>query len=127
MTIGRINLCEPPPKLNSDESDVLSIFYSQSMENEPNEVISKMVLTHLLKSWDENKTRSHPSSIAMTLAEHIFLKVCCIILKYCHIQTNFPVNFCMSLFPSSTFQTDESNLSIIINKYQLYVMESHVK
>ena len=86
-----------------------------------------MVLTHLLKRWYEDKNWSHPSFIAMTPAEHISLKVCCIILKYCHIQTNFPVNCCMSLFLSSIFQTDESNPRIIINKYQLYAMESHVK
>ena len=71
----------PPPKLNSDELYVLSICYGPSMENQSNEVISNMVLTHLLKRWDENKTRLHPSSIAMTLAEHISLKVYCIILK----------------------------------------------
>ena len=74
-------IVDPPPKFNSDESDVLSICYGQSMENRSNEVISKIVLTHLLKRWDENTTRLHPSSIAMTPAEHIYLKICCIILK----------------------------------------------
>ena len=76
-----VMIADPPPKLNSDKSDVLYFCYSQSKENKSNKVISKMVLTHLLKRWDENKTCSHPSSIAMTPAEHISLKVCCIILK----------------------------------------------
>ena len=97
------------------------------MKNKLNGDISKMVLTHLLKLWDENKTQLHPSSMAMTPAEHIYIKVCCIILKYCHIQTNFPVNPCMSLFPYSIFQTVESNPIIIVNKYSLYVIENHVK
>ena len=51
------------------------------MENQSNEVISKMVLTHHLPFWGENKTHLHSSSIAMTPEEHISLKVCCIIMK----------------------------------------------
>ena len=51
------------------------------MENQSNEVISKMVLTHILKLWDESKTQLHPSSAAMTPAEHMSLKDFCIILK----------------------------------------------
>ena len=70
-----------PPELDSDESDFLSICYGQSMENQSNEVISKMVLTHVLKRWDESETQLYLSSVAMTPAEHIYLKVCCIILK----------------------------------------------
>ena len=120
-------IVDPTPKLNSEESDFLSSCYGPSMKNQSNEVISKMVLTHLLKHWDENKTQLHPSSIAMTPTEQISLKVCCIILKKCHIQTNFPVSCCMSLFLFSIFQTDDSKTSIIINKDQLYIMESHVK
>ena len=74
-------IVDPPPKFNSDSSGVLSACYGQSMGNKSNEVISEIVLTHLLKFWDENKTQSHPSSIAVTSAEHIYLKVCYIILK----------------------------------------------
>ena len=74
-------IVDPTPELSSDESDVLYICYVPSIENQSNEFILKMVLTHLLKRLDENKTQSHPSSIVTTSAEHIYLKVCCIILK----------------------------------------------
>ena len=74
-------IVDPPPKLNSNESDFISSCYGISMENQSNEVMSKMVLTHILKRWDESKTQLHPSSIAITPTEHIYLKVCCIILK----------------------------------------------
>ena len=74
-------IVDPPQKLDSDESDFLSICYGPSMENQSNEVISKMVLTHLLKRLDESKTQLDPSSIAMTPEEHISLKVCSIVLK----------------------------------------------
>ena len=62
--------------------------------------MSKMVLTHILKCWDEIKTQLHPSSIAMTPAEHISLKFSCVILKWCRIQSIFqyiPVRVCFRL------------------------------
>ena len=43
-------IVDPPPKLYKDESDVVSGCYAQSMENQPNEVITKMVLTHFFKT-----------------------------------------------------------------------------
>ena len=85
----RLIIVDSPPKLNSTESYFLSSCYGTSMENQSNEVISKMVITHILKHWDESKTQFHPSSIAMTPEEHISLKICCIILKQCHIQIIF--------------------------------------
>ena len=72
---------DPPPKLDSEESNIISGSFGISSENLSNEVLSKMVLTHLLKRWDESKTQLHPSSITMTPVEHTSLKVCCIILK----------------------------------------------
>ena len=77
----RLMIVYSTQKLDSDESYFLSSCYGTSMGNQSNKVISKMVLTHLLKHWDENTTRLHLSFIAMTSAEHISLKVCCIILK----------------------------------------------
>ena len=74
-------IVDPPPKLNSEESNFISSCYGPSMENQSNEVISKMLLTHLLKRWYESKTEFHPTSIEMTPVEHISPKVCCIILK----------------------------------------------
>ena len=49
-------IVDPHQKLDSDESEFLSKCYGQSMKNQSNEDISKMVLTHLLKRWDQNKT-----------------------------------------------------------------------
>ena len=74
-------IVDPFPKLISEESDFLSSCYGSSMENKSNEVMSKMVLTYLLKRLDSSKTQLHPSSIAMNLAEQISLEVCFIILK----------------------------------------------
>ena len=74
-------ILDPHPKLDSDELELLSNCYGQSMKNELNEDISKRVLTHPLKRWDQNKTQSHPSSTTLTVAEHFSLNVCNIVLK----------------------------------------------
>ena len=50
-------ILDPHPKLDSDESEFISNYYGQSMENQSNEGISNMVITHLLKLWDQNKTQ----------------------------------------------------------------------
>ena len=44
----RLMIVDPHPKLDSDESYFLSNCYSQSMKNQSNEDISRMVLTNLL-------------------------------------------------------------------------------
>ena len=74
-------IVDPHPKLVSDEIELLSNCYGQSMKNQSNEDIAKMVLTHPLKLWDQNKTQSHPCYTAITSAEHISLMVCSIVLK----------------------------------------------
>ena len=77
----RLMIVDPHSKLDSDESELPSNCYGRSMKNQSNEDISKMVLTHILMRWDQNKTESYPSSTAITSAEHIYLKVCSIVLK----------------------------------------------
>ena len=77
----RLIIVDPHTKLDSDQLGLLSNCYGQSIKNESNEDIAKRVLTRLLKRWDQNKTQLHPSSTAITSAEHISLKVCSIVLK----------------------------------------------
>ena len=77
----RLMIVDPPQKLESNESDILSSCFGTSRENLSNEVISKMVSTNLIKRWAEIKTPSHPRFFAMTPSENIYIKVCCIIMK----------------------------------------------
>ena len=67
--------------MDSEESNILSISFGISGENQSNEVIYNMVLTNILKYWEESKTQSHTSSSAKNPSEHIYLNICCIILK----------------------------------------------
>ena len=78
---SKLMILDPPPNLYSQESKIPSGSIGISSENQSNEVISYMVLTHILKHWDESNTHSYPSSISMTPPEHISLKLCSIILK----------------------------------------------
>ena len=77
----RLIIVDPPPKLDNEESNILSSYFGISSENQSNEFIFKMLLTNHLKNWEEGKTQSHTSSSAMSPSEHISLKLCCIILK----------------------------------------------
>ena len=48
----RLMIVYPPPKLDSEESNIISGCFGISSENQSNEIISKMVLTHILNRWD---------------------------------------------------------------------------
>ena len=69
-------IVDPPPKIDSEQSNIPTRSFVISSENQPNEVISNMVLTHILKRWEESKTQSHPRFSAMTPPEHISLNIC---------------------------------------------------
>ena len=56
---------DPTLELNGEESNILSSYFDISSENESNEFISNIVLTLILKSWEESKTCLHPSSTVM--------------------------------------------------------------
>ena len=74
-------IVDPHPKLHIDALVIKSKGNVPGMKKETNEDIAKMILTHLSKRWDQNKTQPHPSSTALTAAEHVSLKVCNIVLK----------------------------------------------
>ena len=72
---------DPPPKLDSEESNIISGYFGISSENLSNGVTPQMVLTNILKSWDESKTQLHSSFTAMNPPEHISLHIFFIITK----------------------------------------------
>ena len=77
----RLLIVDTPQKLAYKESKILSAYFGLSSENISTEVISKMVLTRILKCWYEGNHQLHPSFISMTLSENISLKRYSIILK----------------------------------------------
>ena len=77
----RLMIVDPHPKLHIDDLVILSECRVPGMKKGTNEDIAKRVLTHILKRWDQNKTQSHPSSSALSTAEHVSLKVFDIVLK----------------------------------------------
>ena len=53
-------IVDPPPKLYSEESRIISSYFGISRENQSNEVTYNMLLTHILKCREEINTQSHP-------------------------------------------------------------------
>ena len=47
----RLMIVDPTPELDSEESDIISSYFVISRVNQSNKVISKMLLTHILKIW----------------------------------------------------------------------------
>ena len=68
-------IVDQPPKMDSEESNILSSSFDISRGIQSNKVISIMALTHILKRWEESKTQSHPRFSAMISSENISLKV----------------------------------------------------
>ena len=44
-------IVDPPQKLDSEESNIISSSFGISSENQSNEVIYKMALNHIMKRW----------------------------------------------------------------------------
>ena len=65
----RLLIIDPHPKMDSEESNIISSSFGISRENKSNEVISKMLLTHILKRWEEIKTQPHTRFSDMTTSE----------------------------------------------------------
>ena len=59
-------IVDPPQKLDNEELSILSSYFGISIEKKSNDDISRMVLTHILKRWEESKTQLYRRSSAMT-------------------------------------------------------------
>ena len=57
------------------------------------ETNSKIILTHVLRRWDDIKSNAHPSTSAMTPAETVALKIYSIELKRSAL---FPITFILN-------------------------------
>ena len=69
-------IVDPPPKMDSEESNIISSYFDISRENKSNEVISKILLNNPLKCWEESKTHLHPRFSDMTQPGKKYFKVC---------------------------------------------------
>ena len=58
-------LVTPSPKLTDQNKYVRHFFYASS-QDQCIETNPKIIMTHVLRSWDGNKSNSHPSISALT-------------------------------------------------------------
>ena len=67
-------IVDPDPKLYIEESNIISSYFGMSIGNHSNKVISKIILTHLLKRWEKSKNQSYPRFFVMTQSENFHLR-----------------------------------------------------
>ena len=77
-----MTVVNPPPNLIDKEKRVvvtylLTISQDQSIENN-----TRIILNHILKGWDGNKSSAHPSAHVITPADVLSMKLYSIELKY---------------------------------------------
>ena len=75
-------LVKPSPKLTDQEKKFVRNSFDASSQDYCIETNSKIILTHVLRRWDDIKSNAHPSTSVMTTAETIALKIYSIELKH---------------------------------------------
>ena len=74
---------KPSPKLTDQGKKHVRNSFDASSKDQCIETIRKIILTHFLRNWDENKSNAHPSTSALTPSETIAMKIYSIELKQC--------------------------------------------
>ena len=72
----------PSPKVTDQEKKCARNYFDVSSQDQCIETTSKIILTHVLRRWDDIKSTAHPSTSTMTPAETVALKIYSIELKH---------------------------------------------
>ena len=86
-------LVTPSPKLTDQEKRCVRNSFDASSQYQCIETNSKIILTHVLRRWDENRSNAHPSTSSLTPDETVALKIYSIEPKH---SSWFPVPFCIN-------------------------------
>ena len=65
----------PSPKLTDQEKRSIANYFGSSHQDQCIEDKTKMILTHILKRWNENKSSAHPSTFTLNPAETVAPKI----------------------------------------------------
>ena len=71
----------PSPKVTDQEKECVRNYFDASSQDQCIETNSKIIMTHVLRRWDEIKSNAHPSTSVLTPAETVALKIYSIELK----------------------------------------------
>ena len=71
----------PSPKLTGQEKRSIENSFGSSSQYQGIETNPKIILTHVLNSWNENKSSAHTSTCAFASAETVDMKIYSIELK----------------------------------------------
>ena len=76
-------IVNPSQKLTDQEKKSVMNYFDAFSKDQCIETNTKIILTHVLMRWNEDKSYSHPSTCAFTAAETVALKIYLIELKQC--------------------------------------------
>ena len=74
-------ILNPSPKLTDQEKKSVMNYFDSSSQYQYIETNTKIILTHVLMCWNEDKSNAQPSTCALTAAETLSLKIYSIELK----------------------------------------------
>ena len=72
----------PSPKVTDQEKNCVRNCFDVSSQDQSIRNTSKIILTHVLRRWDDIESTAHPSTSAMIPAETVALKIYSIELKH---------------------------------------------
>ena len=75
MNDFKLNIMNPYPKLTDQEKKSVMNSFDSSSQDQCIETNTKIILTHVLMCWNEDKSNTHPSTCALTTAENVALKI----------------------------------------------------
>ena len=77
----KLIIVNPSPKLTDQENKSVMNYFDYYSQDQCIETNKKIILTGVLRCWNENKSILHPSTCALTPAETVALKIYSIKLK----------------------------------------------
>ena len=77
----KLIIMKPSPKLTDQENHSAMTSFGSSSQDQYIETNTKIIMTHVLKSWNENKYILHPSTCELSPAKTVALNIYSIELK----------------------------------------------
>ena len=82
----KLIILNPSPNLSDREKKSVMDYFDYSSQDQCIEPNTKIIMTHILRRWNEDKSITHPSTCALTTAETVSLEIYSIKLKYCSLS-----------------------------------------
>ena len=79
----KLIIMNPSPNLSDQEKRSIATYFGCSSQDQCIETNTKIILTRVLKRWNENTSSAHPSTCSLTPSEDLAPKTYSIEFKQC--------------------------------------------